>query len=93
MTTNNERKAGKRGTAREDPATVGGRVLGTRDLAVVGGHDRAGEIEESGSGISNGIDRGGNGRAATDSVGRRLELPESIGSAYARVNDVASVFA
>lgn len=86
-----ERDAGQGRGAGEDVAAVGGAVAGVGDLAVVGGDDVGGEVEEGGAGVGDGVDGGAGEGAGADGVAVGRELPEAVGGVDGHVSDAAGV--
>lgn len=86
-----ERDAGQGRGAGEDVAAVGGAVAGVEDLAVVGGDDGGGEVEEGGAGVGDGVDGAGGEGAGADGVAVGRELPEAVGGVDGHVGDAAGV--
>lgn len=81
-------EVGESGAAGEDITTLAGRVCRPGDFGVVGRDDGSWEVEERGTGVSNGsADGSGSGGAGTDGVAACNELPESVGGVHIRVGD------
>lgn len=93
LAVDDEREGGQIGGAVEDVAAVVGAVLGARDLLVVGRDNVAGQVEQGGAGVSDGVDGGGLGGAVADGVGGGLELPEAVGGVDIDVDDLTGVLA
>lgn len=91
LASNDGREAGQSSRARENIATLGVVVLGTRDLSVVRRDNGIREKEESGAGVSDSGERAGDRGLGANCVTTCGELPESISSVYGYVGDASSV--
>jgi hypothetical protein len=91
LATNDSRETGESGRAREDVTTLAVRVLGTRDLCVVGVDNVVGKEHKGGAGVSNSRVGAGDGGAATDSVAGGGELPEAACGVDVDIGDGTSV--
>ena len=86
-----ERDAGQRGAAGKDVTTVRRRVGGAGHLAVVGGDDGGGEVEERGAGVGDGVDAAAGEGAGADGVSVAGEFPEAVAGVDVYVGDGAGV--
>ena len=85
--------AGEGGRARVGVAALGAVVFGARDLGVVGTHDGAGQVEQRGAGVGDGVDGAGDEGAAADRIAVSAELPEAVGGFHADIGDGPSILA
>ena len=89
---NAEGDTGKCGAARENVTTLLLRVLGTRNLAVVGSDDGGGEVEERGASVGDGVDAAARKGTRADGITVAGEFPEAVAGLDIDVGDRAGVF-
>ena len=93
VSTDGDVEVGELSAASEDVSALCAVVGGTGDLGVVGGDDGRRQVQESGSGVRNGVtnSRGANSGASTNRVTAGSELPESLAGGNGGVVDGTSV--
>ena len=82
-----ESDAGKRGAASVGVSALGSVERGAFDLGVVSFDDGIGEVEESGSGVGDGVNVGGHKAGIANLVAVSGEFPEAVGGRDGHVGD------
>jgi hypothetical protein len=90
-TANSNGEVGQSSSAGEDVTALGGRVLGTADLGVVGTNNGGVGVDEGGASVDDTVN-GRPGGGGTDTVRRRGKAPEALAVVGGDIGDRTSVF-